>query len=65
MNGKRGVKRWKRGVDEWIRKGRIAGGEWIENEGWMDGKEKEGLQEVNELKKRGEWKHYIVPWVYR
>jgi len=27
MNGKRGVKRWKRGVDEWIRKGRIAGGE--------------------------------------
>jgi len=27
----------------------------------MDGKEKEGLQEVNELKKRGEWKHYIVP----
>ena len=56
---------WKRGMDGWKRKGRIAGGEWIENEGWMDGKEKEGLLEVNELKKRGEWKHYIVPPVYR
>ena len=31
----------------------------------MDGKEKERLLEVNELKKRGEWKHYIVPPVYR